>query len=506
MEAQLLALALEELALHSFPGISFEQLCAHLREEHEVHLDPFVKGVLWRSLYCSTDAIFTLASTCGLNPNGVDPSGPEKTGIEASSSSRAASLPWREPSIPPDLPLLAPAFPHARGIKTEEGALGNAGVIPDVAVTCSLEQERCWLLSTTAGIPLRLLAPMDFSSDSADFERRVAEVPFQVLRNVARHKEEGQWQYRIAQELALDPKNVFHHLKPLYREDLICHMQLAIPPGHKAFDRRSGTVSKIFGQEGTVPAARGGGRANLTMSALLWSSRFFSPLRLPAAVRGLMTLHHLLPLQQQAIELLLSAPNNILLEQEVRHFCTSKLLTSEQAPYLRFSGKQVRRLFHRLREALERTGKVRRVRAFCKQTVRYERCLLYSHSENTSVTTKEEAHQAGTPKTVTGAAGDMIAQVKVEEGTLAATAARVALRDNACASAVSGAQTAGDGGDDGEDGPSVVLELEGVSLASLASLLLRAAGSEGVTTVELSHLLGLDTKRSGRILAVSSFL
>lgn len=47
-------------------------------------------------------------------------------------------------------------------------------------------------MSTTAGIPLRLLAPMDFSSDPSDFERRVAEVPFQVLRNVARHKEQGE--------------------------------------------------------------------------------------------------------------------------------------------------------------------------------------------------------------------------------------------------------------------------------------------------------------------------
>lgn len=46
------------------------------------------------------------------------------------------------------------------------------------------------------------------------------------------------------------------------------------------------------------------------------------------------------------------------------------------------------------------------------------------------------------------------------------------------------------------------VDLEGVSLASLASLLLVAAGSEGLTTVGLSRLLGLDIKRSGKALAV----
>ena len=43
MDVALRAIALEELALHSFPGISFERLCADLEEEHQFHLDPFVK-------------------------------------------------------------------------------------------------------------------------------------------------------------------------------------------------------------------------------------------------------------------------------------------------------------------------------------------------------------------------------------------------------------------------------------------------------------------------------
>lgn len=49
-----------------------------------------------------------------------------------------------------------------------------------------------------------------------------------------------------------------------------------------------------------------------------------------------------------------------------------------QAPYLRFSDKQLRRLFYRLRESLERSGQVQRVRAFCRQTARFEPCLILS--------------------------------------------------------------------------------------------------------------------------------
>ena len=121
----------------------------------------------------------------------------------------------------------------------------------------------------------------------------------------------------------MEPKNVFHHLKPLYKEELICHMQLAIPPGLK-------TAAQL-GSEEAPRAARTSLKSNLSMSALLWSSAYFSLRRLPDTVRSLMAANHLLPLQQEAIELLRSAPNSILLEEEVRHFFVSKLLDSEQA-------------------------------------------------------------------------------------------------------------------------------------------------------------------------------
>ncbi|KAL8448312.1 hypothetical protein Emed_003842 [Eimeria media] len=547
MEAHLLALALEELALHPFPGVSFDRLCELLQEEHQLHLDPFVKGVLWRSLYECPVAVFTSASACGIKApeyaslSSIDaPRGEDDDAAARESAATAAlrRLAWRDPSIPPDL-LPATKTSAAAGSKKgaalerdrsegEELAGDAVSEARDAAAahlpSCVELQERCWLLSTSAAVSVRLLTPMDFGASPAEVERRAAEVPFQVLRSVARQKEHGQWQYRVAEELQLEPKSVFHHLKPLYRDDLICHMQLSIPPGHKSLMRLSpsdvsaankkGRVESSLTEGGPSPRSRGGGgapRANLTMSALLWSSKFFCPLRLPAAVRGLMTLHHLLPLQQQAVELLRSAPNCILLEDEVRHFCTSRLLNSDQASnlsninlanvmlharYLRFSDKQIRRLFHRLREALERGGKVKRVRAFCKQTMRYERCLLFCGAEGIQGKTPDRPalQHAEDLKTERQNSDGVITQVKVEEGTLAATAAQQ-LRE------AGGSQgTVDAAAEEGDEDPSVVLEAEGTSLAALASLLLKAAGPEGVTTILFARLLGLDNKRSGKIL------
>ncbi|KAL8433912.1 hypothetical protein ACSSS7_003517 [Eimeria intestinalis] len=558
MESYLLAFALEELALHPFPGVSFERLCALLREEHQLHLDPFVKAVLWRALYECPEAVFTSASACTVEGPKVEalssaeaapgeddaaaraPAAGADAGAAAAGTGGAAAgggaaprrLAWRDPSIPPDLLHEMARLPTVALIK-EGGSLeydrceedrSAAGVMmeaPDAAAAAHLPstfgepQERCWLLSTTAAVSVRLLTPMDFSASSAEVERRAAEVPFQVLRSVARQKEHGghqlqqqqqqqqqqrQWQYRVAEELHLEPKSVFHHLKPLYRDELICHMQLSIPPGHKTLMRLSpsdaptpktkkGTVDSRLGEGGPAPLrSRGGGkppRANLTMSALLWSSRFFSPLRLPADVRGLMTLHHLLPLQQQAVELLRSAPNCILLEDEAR--------------YLRFSDKQIRRLFHRLREALEKSGRVKRVRAFCKQTIRYERCLFFCGAEGSlgRAPDRPALQQADDLKTERQTSDGVITQVKVEEGTLAATAAQQ-LREGGIAQGAAEAA-----GEEEDEDPSVVLEAEGTSLAALASLLLKAAGPAGVTTILFARLLGLDNKRSGKILTVS---
>ena len=51
MEVALRALALEELALHPFPGVSFERLCRDLQEEHQLELDAYTR-VRYSAMCC----------------------------------------------------------------------------------------------------------------------------------------------------------------------------------------------------------------------------------------------------------------------------------------------------------------------------------------------------------------------------------------------------------------------------------------------------------------------
>ena len=133
-----------------------------------------------------------LASACGIDPGGLDSTGAERKETEDRQSSQAVRLSWRDPAIPPDLtPVLSTP---SDGDKEKDADAETTPAADGPEVGGSSEQERCWLLSTSPGIPLRLLTAMDFSSDKADFERQIVEVPFQVLQNVARHKEHGEVQ------------------------------------------------------------------------------------------------------------------------------------------------------------------------------------------------------------------------------------------------------------------------------------------------------------------------
>ncbi|XP_026194249.1 uncharacterized protein LOC34624657 [Cyclospora cayetanensis] len=206
MEAALLALALEELALHPFPGASFERLCLDLQDEHQLELDVFMRALLWRSLYRSPEVFFTDAASCGLHqvpPSRVSstPSGADQERVED------RRLDWRDPAIPPELPV-APSVPcrlaelsnqaattaHEAEAHASKGSrlLGSSCTTVEAAGDPSLEQQRRWLLVASGGIALRLLTAMDMSNDRNEFEHRVSEVHFQVLRNVARHKEHGE--------------------------------------------------------------------------------------------------------------------------------------------------------------------------------------------------------------------------------------------------------------------------------------------------------------------------
>lgn len=61
-----------------------------------------------------------------------------------------------------------------------------------------------------------------------------------------------------------------------------------------------------------------------------------------------------------------------------------------------------------MREGLERSGQVQRVRAFCRQTHRYERCLLYcGDGEATAGGGRPGAQQAAARKVQAEEGGEL---------------------------------------------------------------------------------------------------
>lgn len=149
-----------------------------------------------------------------LSGDEVVPSGEVSGGLRGPGgppvSCEVPRLSWRDPTVPPFLAVTrvlsfneSKAAGHTFVAAADAAAdaavddavaaagLGNEDKEEGEIRSCT-QQERAWLLSVSPVIPLRMLALMDFCCDKKEFERRVNEMPFQVLRNIAKHREEGE--------------------------------------------------------------------------------------------------------------------------------------------------------------------------------------------------------------------------------------------------------------------------------------------------------------------------
>ncbi|KFG52127.1 hypothetical protein TGFOU_404300 [Toxoplasma gondii FOU] len=325
----------------------------------------------------------------------------------------------------------------------------------------------------------------------------------------------------------MPPKTVFHHLKPLYRQALVTHMQLPLPASAR-------------------PSACARGPANLTMSALLWHYRFFDFPRLPSQVQATVSLHHLLPLEHQVVEMLQRAPTHVMLESEVHAFCLEAFTTSERFALASFTAKQFRRLYQKLRGELMRAGRVRRLRAWCPQTQKFEKCLcLASAFSHSSLQAKEENptrfcddQAAGGEATRQGPAqGETegrtrededsnsrssmaLSKVKQEPGatlassTLSSSSVSPSLRgegnkaphkqgDILAADSTEGDDPRGDEDEAYEDEMICSMLAWELPLADQVVMLLEASGAAGLLSIQVARYIGTDNKRAGKIFAVS---
>nr|CEL68800.1 TPA: hypothetical protein BN1204_045340 [Neospora caninum Liverpool] len=381
-----------------------------------------------------------------------------------------------------------------------------------------------WRFSVSAAVRLNALGvPFSPFLDEEEIEKKMKEMPMVVLQAITKRRYAGHWQYQLSIDLGLPPKTVFHHLKPLYRQGLVTHMQLPLPASSR-------------------PSAASRGSSNLTMSALLWHFRFFDFPRLPSQIQATVSLHHLVPLEHQVVEMLQGAPMHVMLESEIHAFCLEAFTTSERFALASFTAKQFRRLYQKLRGELMRSGRVQRLRAWCPQTQKFEKCLCLSSSPSHSASVKANEEEGGDEGRGTEGNRQGLQQGEAEgrsrqreqPTSLASSAAWSRVKQEpgtnllsltpSAASAPAGrgkgerappetgdaaemGEGEGDeprGGDDDEaDGEEAVCSLLAweLPLADQVVMLLEASGGAGLLSIQVARYIGTDNKRAGKIFA-----
>ncbi|PHJ25798.1 b-block-binding subunit of tfiiic protein [Cystoisospora suis] len=550
MEDELLALVIDKLSLEGEDGASFPDLLALLARSTRYRglsvEDAGFQAALWRALYCSPVICFSVVESPSELLAGHN--GPDVE--EADGAAASLRRPWRHPLVPPELPGSSSALNSEREGGEEAPDLGigsepcgrEQGVLAEVQCVRQDEGRHgtdndgarlrkgkaalrdaknasesslldVWRVSVVASVRLNSLglpySPM-LTSSEADLKMR--EMPMMLLQAIAKRRFAGQWQYQLAVDLNIQPKMVFHHLKALYKEGLIMHIQLPLPASLRPSHQRG---------------------SNLTMSALLWHWRFFDLSCMPPEIQGMVSLHHLQPLQQQVLEMLREAPSQAILESEIHEFCLSAFTSSERSALLSLSARQFNRLYHKLRGELMKTGHVRRLKAWCPQTHKFEKCLCLSPHAAPSPAVKlcktkgeaplsgspaegvggylaETAHGNDEPTTTRGPNSLWSAGVKREGQGSSSDGAPSLQKNGSLGGAGPGPGVSSDGHNtnaqaEADDGAlcgarSRMLARE-LPLADQIVMLLEARGVSGLLSVQVARYIGTDNKRAGKIFA-----
>lgn len=159
---------------------------------------------MWRSLYSCPDVVFVRKPLGEIGA--ISDDGRFQT-IEK-------QICWRDPDIPAALGISVDTATQVTNRDTCSNGSGDDTVSSrDLECPCSAassssrganskDPENCtsqssldarvtWMISVRAGVQARFLTFSDFLNSGEEYERRVSEVPFQILQNVAHHRESG---------------------------------------------------------------------------------------------------------------------------------------------------------------------------------------------------------------------------------------------------------------------------------------------------------------------------
>lgn len=182
----------------------------------------------------------------------------------------------------------------------------------------------------------------------------------------------GYWQFALANDLQIPPKNLFQFLKVLYRFNLLVRQTLTPPDDLKRSHAHA--LAKTAARNKQAPNHGSTFSFSLSHSGILWYRPFFDLSRgVHPYVHRLLVSKQIAPLCDKVVAMLTQSASGVILESDIKEFCSLHFSSSVNARFCseRTSGK----LFRRLRKDLEKDVGLTRVLVWCRDTNKYELCL-----------------------------------------------------------------------------------------------------------------------------------
>eukprot|EP00915_Cephaloidophora_sp_WS-2016_P001138 GHVH01001564.1.p1 GENE.GHVH01001564.1~~GHVH01001564.1.p1 ORF type:complete len:2322 (-),score=271.95 GHVH01001564.1:71-7036(-) len=175
-----------------------------------------------------------------------------------------------------------------------------------------------------------------------------------ILSKIAMTRRNGSWQYNLAKELNTDPRAIFQHLKPLFMYNKILKRILPMPAC-----MRSAT--------------------NLSVSGLIWYEQFSNISDMASMIQQIVSSGEKEILIDKIVTYLKNAPGQLILEQELKDHCYD-LFAAPGITRLFCTLKTASKFYLKIRRTLEAKGICQRVKAWCHQTSKFEFALALTNN------------------------------------------------------------------------------------------------------------------------------
>ena len=114
--------------------------------------------------------------------------------------------------------------------------------------------------------------------------------------------------------------------------------------------------------------------SSLSASGIVWLAQYFDMSKIPKNISQLIHTQQIKPLATKVVNLVRLQRNKIVLEKDLRAYCLSFFMPPD-SPQYSCSVKTASRLYSKVRNQILQAGELTRTKAWCPQTQKFESCL-----------------------------------------------------------------------------------------------------------------------------------